>query len=280
MTQALAQKSYRTLLLSDLHIGSFRCKADRLAEFLSRCQAQTIILVGDVFDFWSFRGGGTWSADHARLVAWFHVAVSSGSRLIVIPGNHDSALASFANLEIPGLEFHNEFIHETANGERFLVVHGHEHDEVLIQSERIAPILCALSERMFGAFRSISRSQKISQSATQTSRASWIWMRRAIGGVHRSEVKLIDEARRRRLDGVICGHTHIPSDFVLDGTRYLNCGDWVGNCTAITESWSGELELQRWVGQSEHCSLAGSSRARRRRRLRFWDGPRAAEAIS
>lgn len=274
MTQALAQKTYRTLLLSDLHIGSFRCKADRLAEFLSRCQAETIILVGDVFDFWSFRGGGTWSSDHAKLVAWFHVAVCNGSRLIIIPGNHDAVLASFSSLDIPGLEFHHEFIHETANGERFLVVHGHEHDDVLNQSERIAPLLCSLSERMFGVVNSIKLTERRSQHVRQRFRASWVWMRRSIGGVNRSELRLIYEARQRRLDGVICGHTHLPGDFVLDGTRYLNCGDWVGNCTAITESWSGELELQTWRDQRDCCSTEAGQHVR----AKFWDWPEAASA--
>jgi UDP-2,3-diacylglucosamine pyrophosphatase LpxH len=254
MSPAALRQSFRTILISDLHLGSVRCDAEKLCDFLGQCRAETIFIVGDTFDFWSLRAGAAWSAQHDILMKRLCDMLRQGSRIILIPGNHDSILETFTDLPDCGIEIHRDYVHETARGERFLIVHGHEQDAVLDRTGSFAPAACAFAERLIAAVRRLFPFAGMRKSGRRHHRLTaqlWEIIRRSFGGIDRFERAVIEEARRRNLDGVVCGHTHMAADRILDGVRYLNCGDWVGSCTAITESWFGEMQLLRWAATAE-----------------------------
>ena len=246
MSNAALGRPYRAVFISDLHLGSFRCDVRSLSDFLDGCRAETIFLVGDVFDFWSLAAGAVWTAKHTEVMHKLFRTMLGGSRVVIIPGNHDDGFARFLDLRFHRLEIRREWLHQTVNGERFLVVHGHEQDELLERASGIARAASALRERVGALAGPLMRTGRRSRRRQTFPARMWQRVQRSVAGVDEIEVKLAAEARRREFDGVICGHTHFAADRVIDGVRYMNCGDWVRNCTAIAETWSGELQLLQW----------------------------------
>jgi len=241
-------RRHRALFLSDLHLGTAASQTAALLEFLSCHEAETIYLVGDIVDFWRLKREVRWPASHDEVVQTLLGKVRQGSRVIFIPGNHDEALRAYCGMNFGGIEIMRESIHTTAQGHRLLVLHGDEFDVVV----RYSPWLRFLGDRAYEFVLWCDRPLN--------------WMRRRLGlefwslSAHlKTRVKaaasyidafesaLAGEAARRKLDGVVCGHVHHPGKRGIGAVHYLNCGDWVENCTAIAESADGELSVLRWV---------------------------------
>lgn len=219
--------SYRTVLISDLHLGSYRCDAGAVLAFLESHRSRTLYLVGDIIDFWSFRRHSTWRSDHVAVLRRLIEMGRAGTRLIIVPGNHDGPLEHLGLLGLEGIEVLDEAMLRTARGERLLVTHGHRQDPVFGGTHELIALCCQIGEALqLGRWR---RSAPASQQS-----------------VSRFELALIGAAVDAGTDGVICGHSHLPADRMIEGRRYLNCGDWIGNRTAIVETWAGELRLLHW----------------------------------
>jgi UDP-2,3-diacylglucosamine pyrophosphatase LpxH len=242
------------LLISDLHLGSYRCNIHLLLEFLSTARTKVLYLVGDIIDFWSLRAGASWSPSHAALVRRLCEMLDRGTRVIVIPGNHDEHLLRLTELTIPGVEVRREYVHETCRGKRYLVVHGHEQDPFFGHTNMLVRVACQVGERIG---KLCSHWNDADKPFTMESDRLWTSIGR-ISGFHRA---LVREVQKRGLDGVICGHTHIPADVELAGIRYLNCGDWIRNCSAIVETGDGDMRLlraDRPVAKNSCASAAGA----------------------
>jgi UDP-2,3-diacylglucosamine pyrophosphatase LpxH len=241
----------RALFLSDLHLATRACRARALLDFLRSTDADTIYLVGDIIDFWRIQRGAVWPQAHSDVVQALMHRMRSGTRLVLVPGNHDEGLRDFCGLHLTGMEIHGSCIHTTAGGLRLLVTHGDEFDVVV----RYAQWLAYLGGWGHGLARSLN--------------APWRWMRRRLGRERWSlsawvgvgvklkvktavnfigafETALAAEARRQGLDGVVCGHIHHAAHREIGGVQYLNCGDWVDSCTAVTEDAAGALHVVRW----------------------------------
>ncbi len=243
MRDERADASYRTVFISDLHLGSYRSDAKSVLDFLESHRAETLYLVGDVIDLWSLRRHSAWRGDHIAVIRKLFALARSGTRVIVIPGNHDGPLAHFGEFGLEGIEVRHETVLETARGERFLVVHGHEQDPFFGGSSDLVALLCGIGERIGEVLHRARRRGWLGARAEVRER--WSEMRTA-QTPSRFEMALVEAAQHAGVDGVICGHSHAPADRMIAGLRYLNCGDWLGNCTAITESWSGDMQLLRW----------------------------------
>ncbi len=242
MREMRAAVSHRTILISDLHLGSYRCDAQSVLDFLSRHQAETLFLVGDVIDLWSFRRHTAWKPDHMAVIRRLFELARSGTRVVIIPGNHDGPLVHFAQFGLDGIDIEQQAVLETRNGQRLLVAHGHEQDPLLGNSNDLVRIFCGIGERIGEVAHRLRRRGWLGARAEMRER----WSELSARPVSRFERALADAARELKLDGVICGHSHVPADRVIEGVRYLNCGDWMSNCTAIVEDWSGELRLIHW----------------------------------
>jgi UDP-2,3-diacylglucosamine pyrophosphatase LpxH len=238
---------YRALFLSDIHLGTRACQADRLLSFLRQHDADTIYLVGDIVDFWRIKRGPCWPQTHNDVVQKLLRKVRKGTRIVFVPGNHDEALRDYCGTNFGGIELQLDCIHETADGHRLLVMHGDEFDVVV----RYARWLACLGDRSYQL--ALRCNTPLNWVRRRLGFGYWSLsaylkhrVKKAVNYIGEFEHALAEEARRRGVDGVICGHIHHPADRMFGGIRYLNCGDWVESCTALAETATGELSVIRW----------------------------------
>jgi len=248
----------RALFLSDVHLATRACQADALLEFLRCHDAETIYLVGDIVDFWGVGRGAIWPRSHNDVVQAFLNKMLNGTRVVVVPGNHDEGLRHFCGFYLGGVEIVRDCIHETAAGQRLLVTHGDQFDGV--RHGRWLAYLGGCSEgltRCLNAPLSWVR-QRFGFGPWSPSGYIKLKVKAAVNFVHAFEEALVAEARRRGVDGVICGHVHQAAHHEIDSLEYLNCGDWVESCTAIAEDWAGRLYHIDWFQTLRECEPASA----------------------
>jgi len=247
---------YRTIWISDIHLGCKACRADLLLDFLRQTESDTLYLVGDIVDGWRLKKHWYWPQLHNDVIQKLLRKARKGTKVFYIPGNHDEFGRQFCGQDFGGITVTQEHIHVTADGRRFLVIHGDEFDVVVRHAKWLAHIgdiaysVLLASNTMLNRVRRRLGYGYWSLSAYLKHRA-----KQAVEYVGRYEVALSDEARRREVDGVICGHVHTAEMKDMRGVLYVNDGDWVESCTALVEHHSGELELLNWVEWSRQAAL-------------------------
>lgn len=243
---------YRTLFLSDIHLGARACQAGQVLDFLKHHDAETIYLVGDIVDFWRIRRSPYWPQSHNDVVQKLLRKARKGTRLIYIPGNHDEALRRYGGAVFGAIELRGRAIHEMVDGRRFLVIHGDEFDVVVCYAKWLAflgdwayDLALWVNTRLNGVRRRLNLPYW-SLSAFLKHR-----VKQAVNYIGEFENALAQEARRNDADGVVCGHIHHAAIRRIDDVLYVNTGDWVEGCTAIGETYDGKLEIIRWAGFAE-----------------------------
>jgi UDP-2,3-diacylglucosamine pyrophosphatase LpxH len=223
--------------------------------FLRQHEADTIYLVGDIVDFWHVKRGPCWLQSHNDLVQKLLRMVRKGASMVFVPGNHDEALRDYCGMSFGGIEIERDCIHESADGRRFLVMHGDEFDVVV----RHAKWLAFLGDR---SYRLALRCNAPLNWVRRLGLGYWSLsaylkhrVKKAVNHIGQFEDALAEEARRRGVDGVICGHIHHAADRMVGAIHYLNCGDWVESCTALAETATGELRVIHW--QDECAAIEG-----------------------
>ena len=253
MTAIAAPQRFRTLFLSDLHLGTRGCQVRPLLNFLRSHDAETIYLVGDIIDGWRLQARWFWPESHNDVLRCLMAKAKRGTRLVYVPGNHDEFARAYCGGEASGdLEFANETIHEAADGKRYLILHGDVFDPV--QSK--ARWLAFLGDNAYVAALGINIVlNRIGRTLglPYWSFSNWAKLRvkSAVNFIGHYEETVATAAREHDVDGVVCGHIHraaIHEDF---GIIYVNCGDWVESCTAIAEHHDGRFELLSSVDASE-----------------------------
>lgn len=239
----------RTIFLSDVHLGSRACEAERLLSFLRGVRAERIVLLGDIVDLWSLRRTVYWPESHHAVVRALLDLARSGVELVYLPGNHDAAFHEFRGIEVAGVEVCREFVHQTADGRRYLVVHGDAFDGAVQFSGALRRFGGFMYDVMMWLGRGVHAARRAC-GLPRWSLATWVKERvpDARRYIERFERAAAHEALRRGLDGVICGHIHRPGVHDVDGILYCNDGDWVEHCTALVEDRTGRLLL---VGASD-----------------------------
>ncbi len=242
-----SQRRVRTLFISDLHLGTPGCQAERLLDFLRTYSADTIYLVGDIIDGWHLKTSWHWPQTHNDVVQKLLRACRKGSRLIYIPGNHDEFLRDYYGTHFGGIEVMEHAIHVTADGQRYLVIHGDLFDFIIRHARWLALLGSAAYDLAIWINTHFNRMRR-AFGMTYWSFSQWAKSRvkNAVVFIGEFEQALSAEARRHGADGVICGHIHHAAIRDLDGTRYINCGDWVESCTAVVEHFDGRLEILIW----------------------------------
>lgn len=238
---------YRALFISDVHLGTRTCQAEMLVDFLREHDADTIYLVGDIVDFWRIKRRAVWPQAHNDVLQKILRKVRKGARVVFIPGNHDDGLRAYCGTQFGGIEIVRDCIHETADGRRYLIMHGDEYDVVA----RYAHWLALLGDRGYAAMMAVNVPlnwvrRKMGLEYWSLSAYLKQRVKSAVNHIGDFEKALADEARRRQVDGVICGHIHRAASHDFDGVHYLNTGDWVESCTAIVETETGEFQHIDW----------------------------------
>ncbi len=238
----------RTLFISDIHLGTRGCQAERLLDFLAHHDAETIFLVGDIIDGWRLKRSWYWPQAHTDVIQALIRKAQAGTRLVYIPGNHDEFMRDHTGVAFGAIEVADSAIHETADGRKMLVIHGDQFDVVV----RWAPWLSALGAGIYNltlaANGAVNRVRRLF-GVGYWSLADWAKqkVKNTVNVIGDYENALVKEAKRVGVTGVICGHIHhaaIHDDF---GIRYVNTGDWMESCTAVGEKHDGTMEIIRWT---------------------------------
>jgi len=241
-------RHFRTLFISDVHLGARGCQAELLLDFLRYHDADTIYLVGDIVDGWRLRSTWYWPQAHNDVVQKLLRKARKGARMIYVPGNHDEFLRGYYGTHFGGIEVVEHAIHEGADGRRYLVIHGDHFDLVVTQARWLAHLgdqaysLAIFANRIFNALR-----RRLGFGYWSLSQWAKRKVKEAVNYIGEFEKTLVLEARRNGTEGVICGHIHHPAVHDDFGIRYINCGDWVESCTAIGERPDGRFEIIAWT---------------------------------
>jgi len=243
---------FRTLCLSDIHLGTKSCKAEYLLDFLNHIHCQTLYLVGDVFDLERMRNGGWyWPEIHHQVLLSILALAREGTEVVYIPGNHDELLRDYVGTEFKGIRLQMREIHENADGRRFLILHGDEYDTFVSSGSWSSMLGCLTYDGLVEINRWVNLTRR-RFGLPYWSFASFLKQR--IGNARRYiekfENTLLEDALNQGLDGIVCGHIHHPALKQCDGLMYGNCGDWVENCTALVEDFDGGWRLIRWAEES------------------------------
>ncbi|MGA0134749.1 MAG: UDP-2,3-diacylglucosamine diphosphatase, partial [Opitutales bacterium] len=248
---------FRTLVLSDLHLGTKDSQARELLEVLRGVRCEKLILNGDIIDLWSLRRKNHWSPAHTAVVRrLMKMAEKDGTKVVYLRGNHDDFLRRLIPIALDRIELAEEHVHVGADGRRYLCIHGDAFDTVTAKMRWLAVIgdisyqLLLDINRFYNRWRAWRGKEYFSLSQAIKGR-----VKEAVSFISRFEDHIQSLAARRGCDGVMCGHIHKAEDRMIGGVRYLNSGDWVESLTAVVEETDGTLRV---VGRD---ALRGDPRA-------------------
>jgi UDP-2,3-diacylglucosamine pyrophosphatase LpxH len=245
----------RTVWISDVHLGTPGCQAKALLDFLKTVECETLYLVGDIVDGWQLRRSWYWPQAHNDVVQKLLRKARKGTRVIFIPGNHDEFARKYLGNAFGGIEVADEWIHTTADGRRLWVTHGDLYDGVIQCARWLALLGDSLYEftlrlnRHFNSFRA-----RMGLPYWSLSKYLKHKVKRAVSYVSDFEVALAREARKRGVDGLVCGHIHHAEMRTIDGILYCNDGDWVESLTALVEHADGRLGIIDWSQSGASCA--------------------------
>ena len=235
----------RSIFISDLHLGTRACQAERLLEFLRRYESEHLFLVGDIVDFWAMNRSIHWTPAQNTVVQKILRRARHGQKVMLIPGNHDEVLRQYDGVHFGAILVQNEHVHVTADGRRFLLIHGDEFDQVTRYHRWLAVLGDVGYNLLVRANATLSRLRRLLRRPGYWSLSGYAKRRvkHALAFIFDFETCVIRALKERRLDGVICGHIHAAALRQVDGLAYVNCGDWVDSCTGVVEHLDGRLEL-------------------------------------
>ena len=238
----------RSIFLSDVHLGTRSCQAERLLDFLRAHEAKYIYLVGDIVDFWAMGRSIYWSPAQNTVVQKILKRARHGTRVVFVPGNHDETARGYEGFSFGDILVARAPVHHAADGRRYLLVHGDQFDQVTrfhrwltVIGDHGYSVLMWLNILMsqvrlrlgFGGYWSLSAYVKRK-------------FKHALQYIDEYEQAVARYAGEHGFDGVICGHIHAAAHKQIDGVAYLNCGDWVDSCSALVEHHDGRFELLAW----------------------------------
>ncbi|MCH6256213.1 UDP-2,3-diacylglucosamine diphosphatase [Puniceicoccaceae bacterium K14] len=247
-----APLKFKTIFISDVHLGTENCKAKEVIHFLKNTRCEVLVLNGDIIDGWQLKRKGVWTKDHTKFVRYILKRIEKKEQeVIYLRGNHDDILSRFLPMQFGSLSIVDQYIHENVNG-KYLVLHGDIFDTITKDFVFLAHIgdwgyriLMSLN-RWYNKYRSWRGKDYYS-----LSKAIKAKVKRAVSFISSFEDKLSKLAEARGCQGVICGHIHTPADKMMDGFHYLNSGDWVESLSAIVEHEDGRFELIHYADFKE-----------------------------
>ena len=250
---------FRTIWISDIHLGTPGCKAAYLLDFLKWNDAETLYLVGDIIDAWRLRKGWYWPARHNDVVRRILKMAKHGTHVVYVPGNHDEVLRDYAGLAFGDVTVAGEVVHETADGRRLLVLHGDQFDSVVLYAKWLAFLGDSAYEFLLKANRVVNFFRRRfglpywSLAAHMKKR-----VKNAVSFISKFEEVVARAAAERHVDGVVCGHIHSAEIRQFGDITYYNDGDWVESCTALVEHADGRIEIIDWAARKRAEAMEAS----------------------
>jgi UDP-2,3-diacylglucosamine pyrophosphatase LpxH len=249
--------SYRTIWISDLHLGSTQCQADVLLDFLKYNDSEKLYLVGDIIDFWSLSKKMYWPRDHNTVIQKILRKARHGTQVIYIPGNHDDNVRDYDSYVFGDITVKKSDIHLTSSGKSFLVVHGDEYDTIARYHQWIAKLGSKVYDFLIAVNRLLKSIRRVFGIESHFSLAAYIKfkVKNIVQFISDYEENIVNTLQKEALDGVICGHIHHAEIKDIGGFLYVNTGDFVESCTAIVEHEDGSLELINWLKTEPEMNL-------------------------
>lgn len=242
----------RSAFISDLHLGTAGCRAELLLDFLEHLDVDRLFLVGDVIDLERMTQSVHWPSSHTAVMRQVFRLAAAGMDVTYIPGNHDAGLRAFAGSTFKGVKLRLNAIHTTADGRRLLVTHGDQFDSEL----RIGSLKERLGSAAYGWLVDVDVSinrvrERLGYQRVRLASAVKMKIASARRYIDEFECLATLHARRRELDGIVCGHIHKPACIEDEDVSYYNDGDWVEHCSVLVESHQGQMRNIVWTGGSE-----------------------------
>ena len=255
------RRTYRTIWISDVHLGTKGCNHELLIDFLDHTDSDTMYLVGDIIDGWRLKKKVYWPPEHSDIVWRILKRAKRGTRIIYIPGNHDEMVRPFSGMNFGGVEIMRAAFHDTADGRRLMVLHGDEFDTIMLAHRWLAFVGDALYHVMMKLNNWVAAARKrLGLPYWSISRAAKNKVKNAVEFISKYEEVVARAAAERGVDGVVCGHIHTAEfrSFEYGGKRveYWNDGDWVEGGNALVEHADGRMEILHWpdeVARRNRC---------------------------
>ncbi len=251
MTDPTGEYHFRTIWISDIHLGTRGCKAEFLLDFLRRTESEYLYLVGDIVDGWRLRKSWYWAQSHNDVIQKVLRKARKGTKVYYIPGNHDEWLRDYTELQMGGVHLQREAIHVTADGRRLLILHGDDFDGIVRYAKWLALLgdwAYDLALKLNNTFNVIRR--RLGYPYWSLSAYLKAKVKNAVQFVTDYADAIVAEARLRDVDGIVCGHIHQAEIRKIGDVLYCNDGDWVESCTALVEHFDGRLEILHWMEYS------------------------------
>ena len=250
------EKKYRSIFISDVHLGTKDCKAEQLNNFLKHNSCETLYLVGDIIDARKIKQNKwRWKQSHTNVVRRILGHAKRGTRVVYILGNHDEFLRPYLHygLGFGMVELSNQCEHIGADGKHYLVVHGDLFDGIT----RIAPWLALLGDKAYDFILSVNNKfnwilHRMGIGYFSLSRFLKHKVKKAVDFMFQFEKNLAGYCKKKGYDGVICGHIHHAEIKEIDGVMYMNDGDWVESLTALVEHHNGSWEIVTWTQETDN----------------------------
>ena len=259
-------KTYRSIFVSDVHLGTKDCQADKLNNFLKHNSCDTLYLVGDIIDAWKIQQNRwRWKQSHTNVVRRVLGHAKRGTRVIYVAGNHDEFLRPMIpyGFSFGLIEIHNQTEHIGADGKHYLVVHGDLFDGIT----RLAPWIAFLGDKAYDFILTLNNKfnwirRRLGFGYFSLSRYLKYKVKKAVDFMFKFEENLANYCKKRGFDGVICGHIHHAEIKEINGVMYMNDGDWVESCTALVEHWDGRWEIVTWTKEKDRVDINTNSSSR------------------
>ena len=239
--------SYKSIFISDVHLGTRGCQANKLLEFYKHTRSENLYLVGDIIDIWELKKRFYWPQEHNDVIQKTLRKARHGTKVHYIIGNHDEMFRKMIPLNFGDIKMVNRVVHETVNKKKYIVVHGDAWDGVMKYAKWLSKIgsvaynwLLTINV-VINFFRRRLGKDKWSLAKFLKSK-----VKNAVKYIGEYEKTIANFAKRKKVDGIICGHIHKAANQNLEGINYLNCGDWVESCTALVEHFDGRMEIIEW----------------------------------
>lgn len=247
---------YRSIFISDLHLGLKESETEKILEFLKTHECDYLYLIGDIIDGWALKRKWHWDQTHTNIIRNILTKSKRGTKVYYISGNHDEFIREiihdFSNedhIDVGNITFCNEAFHETINGSSYWCIHGDMMDFIVVNYKWLAKIGDFLYNLMIKINYQLNKSKLFTKLHFKWSLSHFIKYKskQSLGIIDRFEKILIKETKEKELDGVICGHIHYPSEFQQYNIHYVNCGDWIDTLSFVVENKNGQLEIQHYM---------------------------------
>jgi UDP-2,3-diacylglucosamine pyrophosphatase LpxH len=246
---------YKSIFISDIHLGSKGCKAEELCEFMKENTSENLFLVGDIIDGWRLQRRFYWPQSHTNVIRRILTAAKRDTNVRYIVGNHDEILRGLLPYAINfgNIELSNVYRYNAVNGKTYIIMHGDAFDSVLRTKLKF---LYHLGDFLYNVLIDINHIlQKIRNffGMKHWSLSAYLKgkTKEAMSYLTDFEDMVTDYCKKKNADGIICGHVHQAAIKNIGDIEYMNDGDWVESCTALVEHYDGQWEIIDWLNKED-----------------------------